>query len=139
MNLAKLSSLLVFCNLENTNLKEPPYQFCFIPLKFQIIVTAYEEDDRINRPWRNANATVCFIFNRRPEFMGPLEIRLNLPDMASSELRDLSARDLDAHQVLNLSFSIGETIKNEPVREKNNDLGSDKVRHKPACTSTENG
>ena len=28
---------------------------------------------------------------------------------------------------------------NEPVREKTNNLGSDQVRHKPACTSTEDG
>ena len=29
--------------------------------------------------------------------------------------------------------------KNEPVREKTNNLGSDKVRHKPGCTVTEDG
>ena len=29
--------------------------------------------------------------------------------------------------------------KNEPVREKTNNLGSDQVRHKPDCTVTEDG
>ena len=28
---------------------------------------------------------------------------------------------------------------NEPVHEKTNNLGSDQVRHKPACTVTEDG
>ena len=30
-------------------------------------------------------------------------------------------------------------LLNEPVREKTNNLDSDKVRHKPACTVTEAG
>ena len=32
-----------------------------------------------------------------------------------------------------------EMIANEPVREKTNNLGSDQVRHKPACTVTADG
>ena len=32
-----------------------------------------------------------------------------------------------------------DTIKIEPVREKTNNLDFDQVRHKPACTVTEDG
>ena len=59
---------------------------------------AIEADDEQIRPWRKANATVCFVFNRKPEFEGPFEIRYNLPDMAESEVRDLVANDPDDHQ-----------------------------------------
>ena len=31
------------------------------------------------------------------------------------------------------------TMPNEPVHEKTNNLGSHQVRHKPACTFTEDG
>ena len=34
---------------------------------------------------------------------------------------------------------INDKTLNEPVREKTNNLGSDQVRHKPACTVTEDG
>ena len=30
-------------------------------------------------------------------------------------------------------------LKTEPVRDKTNNLGSDKVRHKPGCTVTDDG
>ena len=37
------------------------------------------------------------------------------------------------------TLTAGGAIRNEPVHEKTNDLGSDQVRHKRGCTVTEDG
>ena len=52
---------------------------------------------------------MCFVFNRKPEFLAPLEIRFNLPDMNASEIHAFSATDPDVHQVEGLTFSIGKS------------------------------
>lgn len=80
---------------------------------FQVKLTAYEEDDMIIRPWRNSNATVCYVFNRKPEFIGPPDINYNLPDMDAVELYDVNATDPDTHQTL--SFTITGIYRKKPV------------------------
>ena len=47
---------------------------------------------------------------------------------------DTIMRDSQGISVYNYS---GPEVLNEPVHEKTNNLGSDQVQHKPACTVTE--
>ena len=52
------------------------------------------------------------------------------------EVRRSSSKPTDVYDIVTLSFSF-HFLLYEAVCEKTNDMGSDQVRHKPACTVTE--
>ena len=64
---------------------------------------AFEADDRTLRPWINATTTVCFEFNKRPEYQGPTSVTYNLVTDGNVDVT-LQTSDLDTHQTVTVSI-----------------------------------